>query len=198
MFKKFKRFFSTVIPFVLVFSLMALPANAVTNDVNDISGNQNNNESIQGDRFEISSMQLGEKQSHEVVLSNGEIGVISVEKIANFPNNEKYSDTAVLNGWRHWHTRKNITNGTYKINVVTVAANAGFTVDIRNYRIISAYDPWHFMVIANASGTLTRDSSKRATYFMNFNMSIPWVGGPSWTGGVQARIEGRNLVTYWD
>lgn len=45
---------------------------------------------------------------------------------------------------------------------------------------------------------LTHDLPKKATYSMNFSMSKSWVGGPSWTGGVQARIEGHNLVTYWD
>ncbi|WP_394268658.1 DUF5626 family protein [Anaerococcus nagyae] len=191
-----KKLFSAAIAFVLMFSIMALPANAATNDVNNIP--VNHNKSIQSNKFEIPTLQLGEKQSHEVVLSNGEIGVITVEKIADFTNDKKDIEGPVLYGWSRWHTRKNVTDGTYKINVVTAAANAGFAVDIRNYRITSAYDPWHFMAISNVSGTLTHDSSKKATYFMNFSMAIPWVGGPSWTGGVQARIEGRNLVTYWD
>ncbi|SFE85708.1 hypothetical protein SAMN02910278_01894 [Peptostreptococcus sp. D1] len=69
-----------------MFSIMALPANAATSDVNNIP--VNHNENIQRDKFEIPTMQLGEKQSHEVVLSNGKIGVITVEKIADFPNDE--------------------------------------------------------------------------------------------------------------
>lgn len=93
--------------------------------------------------------------------------------------------------------KKKVTNGVYKVAIYTALINAGFKVRIKNYRITSAFDPWHF-VLANASGTLTRDSSKKATYRLNFSAAIPWIGGPSWTGGVQARIQGHNLVTYWN
>ncbi len=145
--------------------------------------------------FQISNLKLGETQSHNVILSNGEIGKISITKIADLPNDQPQ---IMPFGWKHWHTRNNVTDGTYKINVYTVAANAGFTIDVKNYKITDAYDGWHFIAFGNVSASLTLDSSKKATYFMNFGLSIPWVGGPSWTGGVQARIEGKNLVTYWN
>lgn len=189
-----KKIFSSLMVLTLVLPLTALKVNAASDESNSPVFD---NESLQGDKFEIPTLQLGEKQSHEVVLSNGEVGIITVEKVADFSDEKSDIDHLIFFGWSPWHTRANVTNGTYKINVVTAAANAGFTIDIRNYRITAAYDPWHFVVITSVSGSLSLDSSTKATYFMNFSMAIPWVGGPSWTGGVQARIEGRNLVTYW-
>lgn len=192
----------SILLLALIMSISILPTNAdavgtdkgftckKTEESNKIELNK-------GTEFEVSTLTLGETQSKEVILSNGETGVMSVTKIADF-DDDIDEPSIVTYGWSHWHTRKNVTNGTYKVSVITAAANAGFKIDVRNYNITAAYDPWHFMVISNVSGNLTHDSSKKATYFMNFNMSIPWVGGPSWTGGVQARIEGKNLVTYWD
>ena len=81
-----------------------------------------------------------------------------VTKIADF-NDDIDEPSIVTYGWSHWYTRKNVTNGTYKVSVITAAANAGFKIDVRNYNITAAYDPWHFMVISNVSGNLTHDSS---------------------------------------
>ena len=199
MFTIIKKSISVVLTlgFMLIFSIvLSLPVKAATNSADNIS--LNHNESIQSNKFKLPALQLGEKKSHNVKLSNGEVGIISVEKIADFKNKKNLYTGPVFFSWRHWSTTDDVTDGTYKISVITGVANAGFTVDISDYSITSAYDPWHFLLASSASGSLTHDSSTQATYFMNFSFSIPWVGGPSWTGGVQARIEGNSLVTYWD
>lgn len=181
---------------VMALVLLPLQAHAVSCEKEIECKENQQRTNIEGDKFEVSKLSVGEKVSHEVQLSNGEKGWITIEKIAEFPVDNE--DDISLQGWSHWHTRNNVTDGSYKVNVVAGVVSAGFTVDVRRYNITAAYDPWHKAAYSNVSGTLTLDSSKKATYFMNFNMSLPWVGGQSWTGGVQARIEGKNLVTYWD
>lgn len=98
-----KLLFSSVMAFILMFSVMPIPANAVTNDANGITSNQI--KSSDGDEFEIPTMRLGEKQSRQVVLSNGEIGVMTVEKIADLPDEEDTNDV-ISYRWIHWGTRK--------------------------------------------------------------------------------------------
>lgn len=153
-------------------------------------------DSILGTKFEVPSLKKGEEYSHEILLSNGETGTLTIEKIEDLEEDTNKLSSIRKIPWIHWNTRKNVSNGTYKINVYMAAVNAGFKVVVKNHNITKAYDAWHFSVVGNVSGSLKRDSSKKATYTMNFSLAIPWVGGPSWTGGVQARIEGKNLVTY--
>lgn len=141
-------------------------------------------------------LELGEKYSQTFILSDGEVGTLSVTKTAELESGSE--NLSIPYGWSEWHTQNNISNGSYEINVVTPGVSAGFTIDVYNNNITNAYNPWHYIIITNATGTLQRDSSKQYSYYMNFNMSIPWVGGPSWTGGVRATIEGNNLVTYWN
>lgn len=42
------------------------------------------------------------------------------------------------------------------------------------------------------SGSLAKDSSTQATYYMDFSMV-----GVFWSSGVCAKIQSGNLVTYW-
>lgn len=157
------------------------------------------NDNITKTKFEVPSLEKGEKTSQDIKLSDGETGTLTIEKIEDLEDDEENTNnlSSVRRiSWIRWSTRKKVTGGTYKINVNMGAVNAGFKAQIRNYKIQKVYDAWHFSIIGNVSGSLKRDSSKKATYTMNFSLAIPWVGGPSWTGGVQARIEGKNLVTY--
>lgn len=149
--------------------------------------------------LEIENLSIGESESKKIILSDGSTGSITVKKIAEFQDENKENKNIITPfSWSVWHTRDKISNGTYEVYVKTGVANAGFKIDVKNYNITKAYDPWHFMLISSVSGNLTLDSSKQATYFMNFSLALPWIGGPSWTGGVRARIEGTKLVTYWD
>lgn len=150
---------------------------------------------VQADDFdnaianEIPRLQyVGDSHTEEFTTATGEKGTITVTKIEE-------GEPEISFRWLHWHTRSNVSNGTYNVNVILGASNAGFTVTVNNKRITRAYDPWYFHIVAS-SATLTLDSSTQATYNINFSASIPWLGGPSWSGGVRARIENGALVTY--
>lgn len=85
---------------MLIFSIvMSLPVKAATNSSDNIS--LNHNESIQSNKFKLLALQLGEKKSHNVKLSNGEVGIISVEKIADFKNKKNLYNGPVLFSWQH-------------------------------------------------------------------------------------------------
>ncbi|WP_438733208.1 DUF5626 family protein [Enterococcus sp. DIV1314a] len=96
--------------------------------------------------------------------------------------------------WGVWHTRNNVTNGTYKINVVTGICNAGSTIKVSNKKITSAYNQWMngFAPGISISDSLAKVSSTQATYYMDFSMV-----GVFWSSGVCAKIQSGNLVTYW-
>jgi len=142
---------------------------------------------------QISNLEVGEKYSKSVVTSDGQSMTVEIEKVADLEE----SNTAFrsLTGYSEHHVRENVSDGTYNVNVVYGVTNAGFKIDIVNGKISKAYDPWH-LNIASVDYTLQKDSDYQATMSMDFGLSIPWVGGPSWTGGVRAALENGNLVTY--
>lgn len=131
----------------------------------------------------------GESYSSNFKTATGEVGTITVTKVAD-------GEPEITSRWIFWNIQPNVTNGTYHINVVLGVTNAGFTITVNNKKITSAYDPW-YAHISGSSATLTLDSDTKATYNINFNLAIPLIGGPSWSGGVQARIENGALVTYF-
>lgn len=133
---------------------------------------------------------VGDSYTEEIVSENGEKGYITVTKIDG-------DDDFLIRPsfWLKWHTRPNVANGTYNVNVTWGVTNAKFNATIHNKKITRVFDPWHFHIVGS-SGTLTRDSDTQATYYFQFNMSVPWINGPSWTGGIRAKIENGALVTY--
>ena len=96
-----KKIFSSLMVLTLVLPLTALKVNAASDESNSPVFD---NEGLQGDKFEIPTLQLGEKQSHEVVLSNGEVGIITVEKVADFSDEKSDIDHLIFFGWSPWHT----------------------------------------------------------------------------------------------
>lgn len=142
--------------------------------------------------FEVPRLAEGETAVQEITSPSGEQGEIQVTLVQE---DEEQETPTIQPFLTKWHTRNNVKNGTYNVNVVWGITNAGFKINVSNKRITRAYDPWHFHLVG-ATGTLRLDSSVQATYNINFNMSIPWINGPSWTGFVRARIENGNLVTY--
>lgn len=155
------------------------------------------NQNVQSS-FEVPVMNEGETVSQKIISPSGEEGEIQVTLVDEYEEqgNIGTSEVPKIQALAiKWHTRPNVKNGTYNINVVMGATNAGFKVNISNKRITKAYDPWRFNLMGS-TGNLTLDSSTQATYDMDFNMSVPWVNGPSWTGYVRAKIENGNLVTY--
>lgn len=132
---------------------------------------------------------VGMTYETEVTLANGETAKIEVTKVSD--GAPEYS----TRWFSHWHTRKNVGNGTYHVNVILLASNAGFYIDVHNKRITAAYDPW-FLHAVGSTSNLAHEGDSQATLYFNFQASVPWLNGPSWTGAVRARIENGNLVTY--
>lgn len=149
-------------------------------------------ETNQGSAIEIPKLSEGESFSQEIVMADGQTGIMEVTLVEEYQEDETDSITLYA---IPWHTRKDVTNGVYNVNVVAGVYNAGFKINVKNKNIVSAYDPWMFNLVGS-TGNLVLDNSKQATYEMDFNASIPWINGPAWTGGVRAKIEGSNLVTY--
>lgn len=142
---------------------------------------------------QISNLEVGEKYSKSVVTSDGQSMTVEIEKIADLEENNIAFMS--LTGYSQHHVRENVSDGTYNVNVVQGVTNAGFKIDIVGGKISKAYDPWH-LNLGSVDYSLQKDSDYQATMSMDFGLSIPWIGGPSWTGGVRAALENGNLVTY--
>lgn len=193
---KLLKSLSVVMASMLIFTVFQTPVKAL-----EIKSAYLYPESINPDnKLEVPTLTKGEIVTKKIRLSNGQYADLTVEKIEDSYDElkENLNTSMLKTAWTRQSVKKNVADGTYKISVSAFVVSAGFKVKIKKHKITKAYDPWHWAIVTNVSGSLKKDSSKKATYYMNFNMAIPWLGGPSWTGGVQARIEGKNLSTYME
>lgn len=179
----------------LIIGISVLTLVSITSTVID-SENISADEVQQGSAvtpIEVPMLSEGETFSEEVVTTDGQIGTMEVTLDEEYQ--EDVANNITTQASIRWHTRSNVKNGVYNVNFILGVTNAGFKVQIKNKNIVRAYDPWRYNLVGS-TGVLKKDNSKQATYQMDFNGSIPWVSGPSWTGMVRAKIEGNNLVTY--
>ena len=133
-------------------------------------------------------MKVGDSATQVFTDNSGQENVITVTKVADKPR------TSFRSAWEQVYSEK-ANSGTYYISYKRGIFNCGFYITIDTRNITSAYDLWYFHLVGTNSANLVHESNRRATAYFTFQLSVPWINGPTWNGALRAELDADYLVT---
>ena len=133
-------------------------------------------------------MKVGDSSTQVFTDNSGQENAVTVTKVADRPR------TSFRSAWEQVYSEK-ANSGTYYISYKRGIFNCGFYITIDTRNITSAYDLWYFHLVGTNSANLVHESNRRATAYFTFQLSVPWINGPTWNGALRAELDADYLVT---